>query len=176
MVGGFGMQAVIAGNTPGYVTDATPVNDAIYHARFYFNPRGTTSGNTQMTIFSGLNAANTTIFQVQYRRIAAGGGTYQVRLSVLRAGGTTNTNWFNITNNAANWIEIDWRSATSASIRLYVNSTTARQVLTLNTSAYRLDTVRLGPSVGLAATAAGTPYFDAFVSTRNPAVTPIIGP
>jgi FtsP/CotA-like multicopper oxidase with cupredoxin domain len=166
--GGFGMQARINGNTPGFVTDNTPLVDPSYHARFYFNPRGTTSGNAQqaMTIFAGQNAAGTNIFQVQYRRLTNGGGTYQVRLWVLRAGGNSVTGWYNINNNAWNAIEIAWQSGTTAQNSLYINGT-LRQIMTLNTSAYKLDAVRLGPSAGLVAGAAGVMYFDSFMSTRN---------
>jgi len=163
------MQARVNGNTPGYVTDGTPILDPSYHARFYFNPHGTTTGNVlqAVTIFAGQNAAGTNIFQVQYRRLNAGGGTYQVRLAVLRAGGTSTTNWYNITNNAWNAIEIAWQSGTNATASLYTNGTLRQSLTGLNTSAYLLDAVRLGPSAGLVAGASGTMYFDSFVSTRN---------
>jgi hypothetical protein len=48
-----------------------------------------------------------------------------------------------------------------------------QQTLTgLNTAAFTVDTVLLGPSGGLVATAGGTPYFDQFESRR----TSYIGP
>jgi FtsP/CotA-like multicopper oxidase with cupredoxin domain len=167
--GPFGMQARVNGNTPGYVTDGTPTNDPGYNARFYFNPHSTTTGNVNqaVTIFAGQDAVGATIFQVQYRRLAAGGGTYQVRLSVLRAGGTSTTNWYTITNNAWNSIEIAWQSATNATARLYTNGSLRQSLTNLNTSAYLLDAVQLGPSAGLVAGATGTMYFDSFVSTRR---------
>lgn len=174
--GSFGMQVAVAGNTPGYVTDGTPVLDPNYRARFYFNPRGLTGNNAQEVIFAGLNAANQTIFQVQYRRQNAGGGTYQVRAGALSNGANTFTGWVNITNNAFNRIEIQWASGNPASFRLWVGGapvgTPTATLNGLNTSAYKLDAVRLGPSVGLGAGTTGTPYFDDFVSTR----TTYIGP
>jgi len=166
MVGAFGMQAALSGNTPGFVTDNAPANEPTYHARFYFNPHGTLTGNTQQDIFAGLNTAGTRIFRVQYRRTAAGGGTYQVRLAVLRAGGTTTSTWFTIANNTPHSIEIDWQSAASATVRLYVDGVLRRTLTGLNTSAYLVDSAQLGPSLGLVGAASGTEYFDHFESRR----------
>lgn len=163
--GTLGMQATVAGNTPGYVTDNSPINESSYHARFYFNPNGTRTGNTQQDIFNGRNAAGTVIFRIQYRRTNAGGGTYQVRAGVLRAGGQSLTSWFTISN-AAHAIEIDWQSAASATFRLYIDGQLRQTLSGLNTNAYRLDSIRLGPSAGLANVATGSEYFDAFVSKR----------
>jgi hypothetical protein len=166
----YGMQATLGGGTaPGYVADAAPTLEKSYHARFYFNPHSANPGAGQVTIFSGLNAAGTTIFQVQFRR---NGSSYQVRGAALRSGGTTYTNWFTVANNAAHPIEVAWQSGTSASFQFYTDGTLKQTLSSLNTSAYVLDTVRLGTSAGLVNAASGTLYFDAFASTR----TTVIGP
>ncbi len=171
---GFGMAVTMAGTAPGYVTDLTPVLDASYHARFYFNSNNALTGNNQAyTIFAGLNPAGTTIFRVEFRRQNAGGGTYQIRAGALSAGAFVNTNWFTIANSAPHWIEIAWTSGNPASFSLYIDGPTAVQTLTgLNTSANLLDAVRLGPSAGLAGAASGTLYFDAFVSRRYTVIGP----
>jgi hypothetical protein len=170
--GTYKMQAQIASGTSGYVQDNTPTADTTYHARFYFNPNGYTTGNggnpTAVTIFNGLNSANATIFQVQYRRSTGTG--YQVRLSVIRAGGTTNTNWYTINNNAWNAIEIDWSSAASATIRFYTGGTLRQTLTGLNTSANLLDTIRLGPQGATPNT--GTVLLDSFASTRRTLIGP----
>jgi FtsP/CotA-like multicopper oxidase with cupredoxin domain len=173
--GTYKMQAQITGGTSGYVQDNTPVADATYHARFYFNPNSYSTGGggnpTPVTIFNGLNAANTSIFQVQYRRSANTG--YQVRAVVSRAGGgggTTATNWYALTNNAWNAIEIDWASATSATIRFYTGGTLRQTLTGLNTSANLLDTVRLGPQGVTPNT--GTVLLDSFASTRRTLIGP----
>jgi uncharacterized repeat protein (TIGR01451 family) len=168
----FGMQVALTGNTPGFVTDTSPVNETTYHARFYFNPRGTLSGNTQMDIFAARNTANANAVRVQYRRTNAAGGTYQVRLAINRAGGVTNSNWITIANNTAHYIELDWQSAASATIRFYVDGVLRQTLTGLNTSAFTIDSALVGPSAGLVAAASGTPYFDQFESRR----TTYIGP
>jgi hypothetical protein len=162
------MQAGIAGNTPGYVVDNHPNNEASYHARFYFNPNGTTTNSSQQDIFVGRNAASTPIFRVQYRRTSL--GQYQVRAAALVSVGQSFTNWFTVTN-AAHAVEVAWQSATGGSLSLYLDGT-LRQTLGGNTSGYQLKSVLLGPSGGLAAGMSGAEYFDAFVSTR----TDYIGP
>jgi hypothetical protein len=175
MIDAFGMQAALSGATGLYVQDDTPAAESSYHARFYFNPNGVlpngASNSGFITIFSGLNASNSTVFQVQFRRLIAGGGTYQIRLGISRAGGTTFTSTYNISN-AAHAIEIAWQSAASASASLYIDGALQQTLTGLNTSAFTLESVRLGPSAGLVAASTGTMYFDVFDSTR----TTYIGP
>ena len=175
MSGAYGMNATLgSGTAPGYVADVTPNNEPSYHARFYFNPHGVLTGNGNIvTLFSGLNASNVTIFQIQYRiNGTSASSPRQVRLLVQRSGGSTASSWFTITNNAAHPIEIAWNSATSAPASLYTDGILRQTLLGLNTNSYRLDTVRLGPSAGLVNTASGTMYFDAFASTRNTVIGP----
>jgi uncharacterized repeat protein (TIGR01451 family) len=166
----FGLQVALTGNTPGYVTDNTPANETTYHARFYFNPRGTLSANTQMDIFAARNTVGAPVVRVQYRR--TGAGLYQVRLAVNRFGGVTNSNWVTIANNTAHYIELDWQSAASATIRFYVNGVLQQTLTGLNTSQFTIDSALLGPSGGLVAGSSGTPYFDHFESRH----TTYIGP
>ncbi len=168
--GTYGLQATLgSGTVPGFVTDTTPANEASYHARFYLNPHSANTSSGQVTIFSGMNAVNSSIFEVQYRK---SGSSYQVRAVVLRSGGSTATSWFTITNNAAHAIEIAWQSGSAASFQLYTDGALKQTLSNLNTSANQLETVRLGPSAGLVSSATGSLYIDSFVSTR----TTVIGP
>jgi hypothetical protein len=174
--GSFGMQASLAGAAFGYVTDNTPIAEPSYKARFYFHPNGALPVNNNaangVTIFSGLDGSNAAVFQVQFRRQNSGGGTYQVRLSVQRAGGVTNTGWFNISN-AWHSIEISWASGATTSASIYVDGMLRQTLTGLNTGAYKVESVRLGPSAGaLGNSASGAMYFDDFVSRR----TQYIGP
>ena len=169
LTGAFGIQATINSATSMYVQDDTPASESSYHARFYFNPNGLLPNGAAnsgfVTIFSGLNATTSTVFQVQFRRLIAGGGTYQVRLGILRAGGNTFTTPVMISN-AAHAIEIAWQSGTSASASLYVDGVLQQTLTGLDTSAFILESIRFGPSAGLVAASTGTLYFDAFNSTR----------
>lgn len=166
---GFGMAADISGGTAGYVTDGTPDAESTYHARFYFNPNSTLGqNNAEITLLDGQDAGATSIFRVEYRRRNAQGGTYEVRGVVVTAGGDQPTNWVAINNNSANAIEIAWESGAAASFSLYVHGGLQETLAGLDTSAYVLDAVHLGPSSGdgLNGNASGAVYVDAFVSTR----------
>ncbi len=166
--GSFGMAAAVSGGASGYVQDNSPAVDATYHARFYFNPNNYTSttNGTARTIFTGLTGSGGNVFTVQVRRQS--NGTYQVSATVNGSGGTTSTAWVTISAAAFTRIEVAWASGSSASFSLYVgSSTTPTFTLTgLNTSAIKLETVRLGPQ-GVLTGVGGTMYFDNFVSTRN---------
>ena len=162
------LQAQIGAGTSGYVQDNTPANETSYHARFYFKPNGITTGTgstpAAIDIFDGLNTASTTLFQVQYRRSTITG--YQVRLVVSRSGGTSSTSWYAISNNAWNAIEIAWQSGSSTTASLRTGGTLRQTLNNLNTSAYTLDTARLGPQ-GALGSISGAALFDSFVSTRT---------
>jgi hypothetical protein len=167
--GAFGMRAVLTGNTPGYVTDNTPAAETSYHARFYFHPNGTITNGNAHDIFVGRNAAGAIIFRVQYRRTSS--GLYQIRAGVLGSSGTSYTGWQTISD-APHAIEIAWQSAASASYSLYIDGALKQTLSGLNTSARKLESVRLGPSAGLTRNMSGTEYYDAFVSSRNTYIGP----
>jgi hypothetical protein len=167
-----GMAVATAPNAPGYVTDLTPSAETGYHARFYFNPNGAITGNTQQTILVGRDAADNDVLRVQYRRRNAQGGIYEVRGWVQTAGGVVTTDWFVINNNAANAIEIAWQSGTAASFSLYVHGGLQQTLTGLNTSAYTIESVLLGPSAGFSNQTSGTQYYDAFVSRRYTVIGP----
>ncbi|NJD05333.1 MAG: hypothetical protein FIA97_02405 [Methylococcaceae bacterium] len=168
--GSYGLQATLgSGTSPSYVADLTPALESSYHARFYFNPHGANPGSGQVTLLSGLNSVGTTLFQVQFQRV---GSTYQVRGVVTRAGGTSTTNWFNITNNTAHYVEIAWQSAASASFQLYVDGSLKQSLSALNTGSNTLDAIRMGLVGGLVNSASGSVYLDAFASTRNTVIGP----
>lgn len=165
--GVYGMAAQISSGTSGYVVDNSPNNETSYHARFYFSPNGAAPGSTAQDIFLGLNAFNTNVFRVQMRM---SGKQYQIGVTVARSGGTTSTKWYTITN-AYHAIEIAFQSAGSASFTLYIDGAAQQTLTGLNTSAYTIKSVRLGPQ-GTLSGVSGTEYFDTFASTR----TTYIGP
>lgn len=168
------MQAALLNNSPCYVQDNTPANETSYRARFYFRPRNTATGFSQMDIFSGLNTAGTTLFRVQYRRQGFSAPyTYQLRFGVLRTGGTPQvfTNWFNISN-GPHFIEMNWQSAASATAQFYIDGTLRQTLSGLNTSPYLVDSVRLGGVGNLTFGVSGSPHFDQFESRRQTYIGP----
>ena len=161
------MQAAISGGTSGYVIDNTPANESSYRARFYFHPNNVTISSTAQDIFVGVNASSQVVFRVQFRRSSS---SYQIRTTVTRSGGSTSTSWYTISN-AYHAIEISWQAATSASFSLYIDGTLKKTLTKLNTSAYRVEAVYLGPSAGLGSVQ-GAEYFDSFVAQRSAYIGP----
>jgi hypothetical protein len=165
--GAYGLQATISGGTSGYVVNSSPNNETTYHARFYLNPNGAAINSTAQDIFDGLTASGQVAFQVQLRRSRT---SYQVRGVASRSGGTTSTNWYTITN-AYHAIEIAWQTGSSASFVLYTDGAARQTLSRLNTAAYTIKSVRLGPSAGLSGSP-GSEYFDSFVSNSNSYIGP----
>lgn len=170
--GAWGMAVALAPGGIAYVTENTSSALTSYNARFYFHPNGSRAPNAGVTILAGLNSGNNTIFAVQYRRQNPASAP-QVRGVVMRAGGTTNTNWVTLTNEP-HAVEVVWQSGTSVPFALYIDGVQRQVRNNLNTSANTLDSVRMGPSAGLAGTLTGTQYFDAFMSKRS--TTTVFGP
>jgi hypothetical protein len=165
---GNGMEVTLNGTAVvGYAIDGSPTAEPTYHARFYFNPNSMATGNNaQPDIFVGYDAANTALFRVQYNRTQGGNPTYRIRVVVTHAGGTTTSGWTTI-NNGWNAIEIAWQSANAATFRLYTGGVLRQTLTGLNTGAFKLETVWLGPSGNLGNNVSGTMYFDDFVSQRT---------
>jgi serine protease AprX len=171
MVGSWGMQAVVNGNSRSFVSDATPTSETSYHARFYFHPNGTDTGNRPHVIFLGRDALGQAVFAVQYRRTERSALRYQVRSAVRSTAGWVATKWYSISN-ARHAIEIGWQSSDSASCSLFIDGDLKKTKKRLDTSAFLLDTVWLGPCARLSDGMSGIEYFDAFLSTRDTYIGP----
>jgi hypothetical protein len=164
-----GMQAMVLAtgtNRAAYVTDTKPLAESTYHARFAFNGVSLNSGTTattSLTIFEGRTANNNQVFTVLYRST---GGVPRVQAVLSRAGGTTATAWVPLNGSAL--LQVDWLSAQNGSLKFTVNGA-AQPLLTGNSSALLLESVRLGVTAGATNTSgsSGTAYFDSFLSTRN---------
>ena len=175
-VSGSHLVAAISAGTSGYVQDNTPMADGTYLVRFTVDPNGLTYSNTSnattpRTIFSALTSTGGTVFEIQLRRSSnSPTGVYQIRARVARAGGGggfTNTNYCAVTSGVDTPVQVDWTSATSASFTLRVNGTICGSALSgLNTSAFKVETARLGPQ-GPLGTTSGSIRLDSFVSARR---------
>jgi hypothetical protein len=167
------LQATISGGASGYVQDNTPAAEARYLVRFALNPNNLAFGNngaasSARTIFTALSPSGQTVFQVQLHRTSTT-GTFEVRAVVSRAGGgggTSTTNWFAISNNTDTLIEVSWVSANNASFSLSTGGVVRQTFTGLNTSAYLVETVRLGPQ-GSLSNVSGSILLDSFVSARR---------
>ena len=169
MAGDLGLAVLLAGKAAAYVSDSSPSAEAAYRARFWFAPRATVTGSKAIDIFAGRSAGEATILRVQYQHTS--GVDLRLRLGVSRKGGTTYTGWVTI-GDVPHAIEVAWSSGTTAGASLQVDGALRASLSGLDTGAYRLDTVLLGPSAGMSAGIAGVLWFDGFVSTRTTPIGP----
>jgi len=176
--GNFGMEAALAGDTPGFVTDASPGLLADYFTLFNFNPNDAQFGDPGniIELLAGLNDLDANVFALEMTQtigVAASDDTratadYQVRLAVETAEGTQYSDWFAI---SADWhtIEIEWHSEEFGYVKIFVDGALVQTVKNLDTRDFLLDAVLLGPSGGqLGVTSSGTMYFDNFGSSTMP--------
>jgi hypothetical protein len=169
------MQALINSTQALYVSDASPVAESIYHARFYFSPNGITMNNGKShDIFVGRSLSGAAVFRLQFQRAS---GAYQVRGAVRTNSGTEQTtSWYTISN-ASHAIEVAWQAASTTSgstgsLSLWIDGTLKQTRSSVANGTYRLEEARLGVVGGVTSGISGTEYFDAFVSTRNTYIGP----
>jgi hypothetical protein len=185
LVGSYGLQVVITGVTPIYVTDDWPDQETYYRAQFYFDPNSLSMNNNDAHyIFTGseITPSVTEILQVELRFLA---GQYQLRARTRDdASLLTSTNWFTLSD-APHIIEILWQAATGpgmndGQLQLTLDQTTLASLTALNNDARRIDRAKLGAVSGLDSTTTGVEYFDAFQSWRQslppPTATPTPSP
>ncbi|MBL1193221.1 MAG: hypothetical protein D8M60_02595 [Chloroflexi bacterium] len=157
-----------------YVTDDSPLGEAEYHARFYFDPNTVTMTlNDSHTIFDGLDGLNRR-FVVEMRYANDGqNDVYQ-----LRAGAWDDTtsafsygDWNAITD-AWHEVELHWERSTGAGnddgfMFFYLEGVEVDLIDTLDNDGQRITDVRLGLVEGVDTATAGDLYFDAFESRRD---------
>jgi hypothetical protein len=115
-------------------------------------------------LFAGRDRNGTTIFTIEYKRGSS--GPAYIRAGVRRAGGTSYTRW-TVLASGPRTVELSWASGRSSRLRLWIDGRAALTRSGLDTHAYRLESVRLGPSAGLVPGLRGTFSFDRFVSDRT---------
>lgn len=165
--GTWGLAVTLNGANPRYLTSTGPVAERSYHARFSFNPN-TATPNTNQAIFVGRSAGGQDLFRVEFRRL---GRAAQVRGVVATTGGNVATPFITLSAGTGHSLELSWTSGAPATFDFLVDGALQR-LSGLNTSPFALESVRLGPSSGLAGGASGIESFDAFVSTRRTAIGP----
>ena len=164
----YGLRVAVRGGRRHFLTDTTPAAEPSYHARFYLDPNATATGAATWTLFAARNSGAIQLFALQLT--AATGSTPQLRLTTRSKGVKLTLPWVAVSD-APHAIEIAW-SATTRTISLSVDGVVVSSRNALVNTTQRLEDVRLGPSVGLAAGATGLLYFDDFVSTRTATIGP----
>jgi subtilisin family serine protease len=167
--GRFGLTTTVSSGSSGYVTDAAPAAVTAYHARFGFDGRAFETGGKAVDVFTALTSKSALVLEVQYRRDTS--GITQIRLGAARSGPTSWSSWVAL-GTGRHTVEVGWQSATAASVSLWLDGTRVALLTGLDTRSYTIDSIRLGPSVGLARTMSGELQFDRFVSSLGSLIGP----
>jgi uncharacterized protein YjiK len=171
LVGTRGMQALINDNTAIYLIDESPVSEARYRARFYFDPNSISmaSGDNHF-IFYGYSGTSKVVTRIQFRFTSKAG--YQVRVQVINNSSSwTNSAWFPISD-ATHALEIDWQAAASGGLTFWIDGVQRVALSGIATSNYRIERIRLGAVNAIDTGTRGTTYFDAFESRRQTYIGP----
>ena len=173
-----GMRAVVNDTNPLFVTDTTPNQLGRYRARFYFDPHAFDPGET-------LNHLRTRLFivfdETPVRRLAAvvlrrQGGAYALMgRARLDDNSQANTGFVAITDEP-HWVEIDWKQSSDPDaddgwLHLWIDGVPAGSRTGLDNNVGTVDFVRLG-ALSVKTGAAGTMYFDEFVSRESDYIGP----
>lgn len=170
-----GLGALIDDRRVIYVSDASPISENHYRARFYFDPNSLKMSSTALVIFYGYTGSSTQVLRVELRYSSS---SFQVRTGLRTDGNTwTYTNWMSITN-AVHFLELDWRAATTAGanngqLAFWIDGVQAGNVTGIDNDKRRIDQVNLGILAGVESATRGTLYFDAFESRRESYIGPV---
>ena len=174
LVGSSGMSALVDDRRAIYVSDTLPASESRYRARFYFDPNAFTLSSTPITLFYGYSGSSTEVVRIDLRY---SGGNFQIQSGLRNDGNTWSfTSWKNIAD-SAHYVEIDWRSATSAGandggLTEWVDSVQSGSITGIDNDKRRIDMVRLGVLAGLTSSTRGTIFIDAFESRRSTYIGP----
>jgi uncharacterized protein YjiK len=163
LAGNYGLKATFTNTTNMLVRNDSPTAETRYRARFYFNPNSISMvTGDNITLLQGLDAGGKVLLAIQFNRSSTG---YQLRARAYDNGmaNFVNTPYFNITN-AVHVVEVDW--ANDGHLTFWIDGLQQSNVIGINNSTHRIETLRLGaPNMSITGTS-GSYYIDAFESRR----------
>jgi FtsP/CotA-like multicopper oxidase with cupredoxin domain len=174
-----GPAAVMAlsqeGEGGSYVSHLLPAGETGYVAWFDWDPNSATLGELPLDLLLGLHNG-AAMLGIEAREVAqvaplgsllpAAAPTYEVRGWALAAGVPTTTAWYAI-DDGAHRLGLSWHAGAEVGwLSLSVDGAVVENLTGLDTSAYLLREVRLGPARGVDPEASGSEYFDGYVARR----------
>jgi hypothetical protein len=172
-----GLQAVVDDTAGIFVQDDSPHAENRYRARFYFDPNGFDPGEAQShfrtRIFIGFEGSGLRVITLVLKRQT---GAYTVEGRVRRDDGTrVDTGFFPITD-APHSLELDWRrssapGADDGSFELWIDGSSVATLSGIDNDTTPIEFVRMG-AFSIKTGAAGTLYWDEFVSRRESYIGP----
>jgi len=176
LVGSYGMQVVLSGQTNMYVRDDSPVAEARYRTRFYFDPNSLSmvNGDYIYLLQGYATTTNTIMLRMEFKNV---NGVYQARLKALSDSGTwLNTAYITLTD-GPHVFELDWLAASVAGANdgqatFWIDDVQTGSLTGIDNDTFRMESVRLGAPYLSSATMSGSIYFDSFESRRQTYIGP----
>jgi hypothetical protein len=172
-----GLQAVVDDTAGIYVQDDSPRAENRYRARFYFDPNGFDPGEAQShfrtRIFIGFDISGLRVVTLVLKRQT---GAYTVEGRVRQDDGTrVDTGFFPITDGPHS-LEFDWQRSTApgannGSFQLWIDGSSVATLSGIDNDGSPIEFVRMG-AFSVKTGAAGTLYWDEFVSRRGSYIGP----
>jgi hypothetical protein len=176
-----GMQATVNDTGSLFVEDISPSGEKRYRARFYLDPNGfdpgETAGHFRTRLFVLFDDAVPGTRRAAAVVLKRQGGAYSLILRCRRDDNSQASSTPFPISAGPHWIEIDWQAATTASshdgaFSLGVDGPGGSALGAVQNAASTIGAVRLG-TLNVKAGAAGTVFFDEFVSKRKTAIGPV---
>ncbi len=168
--GNYGLQATIDDDNELFVLDESPLDDDIYHVRFYFDPNSINIPiGSNFYLFKAFNIYTGDIFSLQLRFV---NDEYQIRVETKDDNQQIfYSSWIDISDK---WyaFEFEWHSSSSSSnndgyLNFWIDGEEVNQITNLDSFTKKVDCVKLGILSPSTSDISGTPKFDEFVSNRS---------
>jgi hypothetical protein len=160
--GSKGLRIMLREGQPSFLVDRTPSSEASYKASFLLNAANLDTKGDTLGFFTGESASEDALFGLEYTRGLNGG---ELRGWVLSGGQRIYTNWSALSDGAQR-VELAWESSNSATVYLMINGVPVSILRGVDTSGYRLETVKLGATGTYSSSLFGSLFFDNFESYR----------
>lgn len=160
--GSKGLRIMLRDGQPSFLVDRTPTSEASYRASFLINAANLDTKNEAIGFLTGESASEDGLFGLEFIRSETGGA---LRAWILSGGQRVYTNWNSLTDGIQE-VEMTWEASNNASVYLMVNGVPVSVLRGVDTSPYRLDTVKLGATGSYSTSLFGSLFFDNFESYR----------
>lgn len=161
--GSKGLRIMLRNGQPSFLVDRTPTSEASYRASFLINAASLDTKGDALGFLTGESASEEALFGLEYARNSSGG---QLRAWVLSGGQRSYTGWSSLTDGVQK-VELVWEASGNANVYLMVNGVSVSAIRGIDTSAYRLETVKLGAREAYSTSLFGSLFFDNFESYRQ---------
>ncbi len=174
IAGEYGLAVKIANNISTYVIDDSPVNDARYRARFYFDPNSIQMAENDLHYIFHAYSGDEEVVRLMFR---ISQGAYQVRPGLFNNGRTwIPANWITLSD-GPHLLELDWKASSAPGandgyLNFWLDGVQRANVSGVNNDTHRIERIRLGAASGIDDGTRGTYYFDAFESRRESYIGP----